>query len=953
MIRKILPALLLLNIAVVKAQQFNYVHYDTKDGLAGSTVYDMCQDKDGFMWFATENGLSRFDGSVYVNYTVKDGLPDNEVLKVYADNQGRVWIGTFNKQVCYYYKGKIHNKLNDLVLKQINLQGFLAAIVEDEDGLIAFSDATNRVLLLRTSEKNTNVSELIFDHKVGISLFYSCNGKRISISDFKNVFIYEDNKLKLLNSSEVFSGTKGQAQKYFCSYISCDGKKIKYILKKPNYILTIGYNNNLIFCSTYDGVWDVDTVENKWRTHYLEGKKISQITIDAEKNTWFSTMGEGVYKLSSRDIKTFKFPEVGSINNTEVFSIFSFNNQVVAGLDHGKAVFISKEKQTVVNYSGSPPDILRPQSNRLVSGKSKSQNSILLGFDKFLLKVSNHKNIYNYVYPIKSVDEVNNDSILVGTSSAALVVLSSNLKIVDTIWRERSTKVFSHLNKYYIGTLAGLYEINKERTYTYLGKLHHTLTRRITDIKAMADGTLWIATADEGLVAYKNKKITAVLKDSNGLSSNICKTIYLQGNYLWVGTNKGLDKVDVSNNALAITSYSSSDGLPSNTINAVYVEDSMVYVGSPAGLTVFNEKKISSFSICRLNMLQITAGGKEFDSLHNTLSHKANNIKFTYTAVSLKSSGDITYYYKLNGLNNDWIQTTQSTIEYPSLPPGNYTLHLYAVNKFGVKSETIQIPFTITAPFWKTGWFYALIAFFAVALTGWFVAYRNSIYRKKLEASNALQKQFAKLEQLALQAQMNPHFIFNCLNGIQQYILTGDKEKANEYLTCFARIIRQTLDNSGKTSISITQEAAYLKEYLEMEKMRSATRFISEIIIDEKINADDTEMPAMLLQPYVENALRHGLRYKTEGEAQLHISFVKKENMLQCIVKDNGAGRKHAAEIKSKQHIEYQSKGMSLTARRVDLLNKMNDTNLTVTINDLYNNDGTAAGTEVIIQIPF
>jgi Histidine kinase/Y_Y_Y domain len=421
---------------------------------------------------------------------------------------------------------------------------------------------------------------------------------------------------------------------------------------------------------------------------------------------------------------------------------------------------------------------------------------------------------------------------------------------------------------------------------------------------------------------------------------------------LWVGTNKGLNKIDVSKPALPVIKYSSSDGLPSDIINAVYAEDSLVYVGSPAGLTVFNETKISSYSICRLTMMGITVSGQQFDSLHTALSYKKNNIKFSYIGVSLKSAGDITYWYKLKGLNDGWIQTAQTTLDYPSLPPGDYELQLYAVNKYGIKSETITVWFSINAPFWKSVWFYILLALFTAALAGWIVHLRNKKYNRKLKETNALQKQFAAMEQQALQAQMNPHFIFNCLNGIQQYILTGNKEKANEYLTCFARLIRQTLDNSGQKTISVSQEAQYLTEYLEMEKMRSGNTFTYNISIDNNTDAAGTEIPAMLLQPYVENALRHGLRYKINGTGRVEINFSTKAHSLLCTVKDNGAGRKYAVEMKSKQHVEYQSKGMSLTARRIDLLNKINDAKMSVTINDLYNTDGTSAGTEVIIQIP-
>lgn len=953
-VRKTALALLLfIAAAFAKAQEFNYVHLDTRDGLAGSTVYDMCQDKDGFMWFATENGLSRFDGSGFKNYTVQDGLPDNEVLKLFADSRGRIWIGSFNKEVCYYFRGKIYNKKNDTLLSKIKLRGFLGAIIEDEEGVIAFSDFTEKVIILEPFNTSNPVSELSFQRTVGISSFNSCSGKRIMIGDDLNAYVYREHAPEYLCAVKDFYDIRGGEMNNFNSYISCDRKIKRSIRQKPNYISISGSQNYLTFCNTYDGAWSVDTAKNEWDIHYLEGKKITNTIIDAEKNTWFSTIGEGVYKLPSPEIRTIRFPEVAGINNNEVFSILKYGNEVIAGLNHGNTASVINQKFEKINWYGAPPHrMAMPQTNRLYSVKKLSDNSVLLGFDLFLVRVVNNKKEYSYIYPVKSMDEINKDSIILGTSSFAFIMRTADLKITDTVWRGRCTKVFYHAGKYYIGTLNGLSEVYKDKSHTYLGNLHPSLARRITDIKTAKDGTLWIATADQGVVGLKNNRIAGILKDTNGLSSNMCRTLFLQDDYLWVGTNKGLNKIDISNKAQPVITYSSSDGLPSDIINTVYAEDTIVYVGSPAGLTVFNETKISSYSICRLSMLGITVSGQHFDSLHAALSYKRNNIRFNYIGVSLKSAGDITYWYKLKGLNEEWIQTTQTTLDYPSLPAGDYEFQLYAVNKYGIKSETITVRFSINAPFWKSVWFYILLALFTAALAGWMVHLRNKKYNRKLKETNALQKQFAAMEQQALQAQMNPHFIFNCLNGIQQYILTGNKEKANEYLTCFARLIRQTLDNSGKKTISVTQEVQYLTEYLEMEKMRSGNAFTYNISIDNNTDAAGTEIPAMLLQPYVENALRHGLRYKTNGTGEVMIRFEKNEKTLLCIVRDNGVGRKYAQEMKGKQHIEYQSKGMNLTARRIELLNKINDVKMAVVIKDLYHNDHTPAGTEVIIQIP-
>jgi hypothetical protein len=182
------------------AQEYNYVHYDTKDGLAGSTVYDVCQDKDGFIWFATENGLSRYDGTRFTNFTVKDGLPDNEILSLFIDSKGRLWIGAFNKEICYYFKGKIFNKTNDSLIKKIHLEGFLSTVAEAKNGTIAFSDNKNIILLIPTQRSQEIVSTKIPGKVITIlqdqinKLIYAGNEKsevyKLEDKNFKFAFSY-------------------------------------------------------------------------------------------------------------------------------------------------------------------------------------------------------------------------------------------------------------------------------------------------------------------------------------------------------------------------------------------------------------------------------------------------------------------------------------------------------------------------------------------------------------------------------------------------------------------------------------------------------------------------------------------------------------------------------------------------------------------------------------------
>ncbi len=947
--------------AVLTAQEFNYVHYDTKDGLAGSTVYSMCQDKDGFMWFATENGLSRYDGTRFKNFTVKDGLPDNEVLKVFADSKGRVWIGTFSKEICFYYKGRICTKENDSLVKKIILNASINSITEDGNNFVGISTSSSLIIITPTdSVIKYNLSDF-YKKKYTYGGFIVNHFGKLKIVNNKNEILEFDNTNLIWKSTLVWGvaiekDIKIKLDSFSKSiyYSSFNNHSIDLIFP-GKFMSTIVKNDNINYITTTDGAWSIDTFLLKRGNHFLPGKKISWIVEDKEKNLWFASLGEGVFKLPSEFVKTYQFSSNAKNSNDEVFSITEFNESVFAGMESNRVKLVDKNlKLQELNYKLDEmlTDVY-VATNRLYSMISISDSTIVLGFDKFLVKLENGKSFINYISPVKSVEKINNKFIIVGTGGFAFKMRLKDLQITDTLWRERCTKVFYHNQHYYIGTLKGLYQVKEDKSFIYLGTLHPALSRRITDIKLAADSSLWISTSDNGIVAYKNGKVLKVITDQNGLSSNICKTLFIAGNALWAGTDKGINKINITNGAYAIIKYTITDGLPSNTINALYVKDSIVWVGSPAGLTYFNENSIANTSICNLKMLGVYVSGKllKKDAAF-TLSHKNNNVNFEYTAISFRSGGEMRYHYKLTGLDDDWRTTTENNLDYKSLPSGNYTLALYAVNKYNVKSDTITINFAVATPFWKTIWFYILMALVLVSTVVIIFNWRNTKTKKRLEEKNNFQKQFAVLEQQALQSQMNPHFIFNCLNSIQQYILTNNKEKANQYLTDFAALIRQTLDISSQKTISIATEASYLKKYLEMECMRFGNTFTYAIKLSADVEADYIQVPALLLQPYVENSLRHGIRYKTGGGGNIEISFSMQQDILYCSVKDNGIGRDKAKVFKSKQHIEYQSKGMHLTSKRIELLNAINERKITVNVTDLLNTDTTPAGTLVEIKIP-
>lgn len=226
------------------------------------------------------------------------------------------------------------------------------------------------------------------------------------------------------------------------------------------------------------------------------------------------------------------------------------------------------------------------------------------------------------------------------------------------------------------------------------------------------------------------------------------------------------------------------------------------------------------------------------------------------------------------------------------------------------------------------------------------------MYKEKEIQSNVQAKKMNELEQLLLRTQMNPHFIFNSLNSVQHFVLNQDVEGVNKYLAAFAHLLRQMLNNSAKPFISVDDEVKYLETYLSLERMKSKGRFEYDISVDENIDRSATFIPGMILQPFVENSIRHGVGFKEKNDGRIHIGITKNDKLV-CVVEDNGVGRGKSGQIKlSSGNPVYESKGMDITMKRIEAINKTYNSAISVFINDLTDPGGEPSGTRVKIEFP-
>jgi anti-sigma regulatory factor (Ser/Thr protein kinase) len=339
-------------------------------------------------------------------------------------------------------------------------------------------------------------------------------------------------------------------------------------------------------------------------------------------------------------------------------------------------------------------------------------------------------------------------------------------------------------------------------------------------------------------------------------------------------------------------------------------------------------------------------------SIHgrDTLVLKSYTLPYDENVISIYFSGaDLTGYYPLFEYRineGSWLKTDKNNIEL-SLAPGRYKIQIRGLKRDGTassRSETISV--YVKTPFWKNGVFWTVVVL-ALFIISFLMLDTYNKRKRRAEVEKVItEKKLTELEMQALKAQINPHFVFNCLNSIKGFIFDRDYKQADKYLDKFSELMRSTIDNSDAAIISLQNEISYLDNYLQLEKLRFEDKFNYSIEVGAGIDKEKYFVPAMLLQPYVENAIRHGMRFLENKKGQIDIKIFTENNSLVCEIDDNGIGREKAAALKSNMHIEYQGRGMNISRRRAELYNIQQE------LTDKKDQAGQAAGTTVTVKIP-
>jgi len=433
---------------------------------------------------------------------------------------------------------------------------------------------------------------------------------------------------------------------------------------------------------------------------------------------------------------------------------------------------------------------------------------------------------------------------------------------------------------------------------------------------------------------------------------------------LWLATDLGLYRYTKATGLVETFDYF--DNIQGDFFNGnsfYYNTGGMLFLGGTNGINYFHPDKIPARNdSLQVSLIKVSVS-QDDTSYYNrsallSLRPKQNSIEIEYIAPYYGNTKRIQYRYQLEGMNNTWNNVgTNSVVRFTSLPPGEYKFRIAAsMNGIEWFESDESLLFNIALPFWKTWWFISLsilaiaaIVFFVVKQRIRFVRGQETERRQSEVQLITMNRDLAASQLTALRSQMNPHFIFNALNSVQRYILKGDVDQANKYLSKFSRLQRDVLDNSRHDFISLEKEIEILELYLQLEQLRFDDKFEYTITVGKDIDPTEIKIPPMILQPFIENAIWHGLMPRT-GSKRVDIQFVlSTDELLSCRIYDNGIGRVASARLKNNHDnsTQHQSKGLSLVHERLHILEQLYQRTYQVDVVDKMDSSGGVEGTEV------
>ncbi len=992
-----------------KAQHYSFQHLSVKDGLSSFTLACSTFDKNGFLWVGSNDGLNKFDGYSVTQY-FKETHPQllaNEIGYLFCDSKNRIWICTNVGLIMLDENRRMHTiSINDSI-KKLNVNicfeapgvGIVAATTA---GAFILGENTNTWTKYEFfnkifNKKNTRAISFL-NHDTALIV---AGGEKIMVLDFKQKKILLEHKLNnvfaaaFINNTEILCSTNRDWNLQRVSIVT--GKvlqsysKIKNeqneIIKAGAFHMQLASNNNIYISTVGNGLLKFNPATNSFQNymHYpLDDNTISNnsprwISVDKNGNICISSnKGLSLTNINYSMIDVIPYFSSGSskIIDEDVTDILEIENKKIwiTTTEHLLSTDLSTKQTTIIrdlrkefsetsNYP-MPITLEKTYDGNIWVGYAGEGISIYNARGKFFKKLDTSHNLP--VISIRVIKRLDDGSMLIGADKG-LFKINPNTYAVDTFANDIPLQKLAHKriidilpngNEVWIAVSpnGGAYCYNfKTKTLKEFNTRDGLASDRVYSIQKDKLNNIYIGGYNGLSVLSPAGKLTSFDK-SNGLVSTRIENLLVDDNgKVWFTNNTNITKYNPYNNAFSYFDEHNGLNVLSYTIgSSIKGSDGRLFFGNKQGIVIVNPKEIKEYTIPLKLFIHHTKDGKDFIPTGNNeklfFEYKEGKVNFSISTSDLLSNQKILFSYKMTGIDTGWSNPTLNRNIIYNLQSGKYSFAVKASynGRDWIASSNI-IDIKVKYPFWQKPWFIIFSILFLSFVI--YIGYKSRIGNLKRRA--AIKQQITELEAKALRAQMNPHFIFNSLNAIQELIITENTEEGYKYLSSFSKLLRMVLNNSEKNFITLSAELEMIQLYLSLEALRFKQSFNYEIIIDESVETEIIQVPSLLMQPYVENAVWHGLRHK-KGNKNLLITIKENSQQLQIEIDDNGVGREKSAEIKSQKlgAEQFESKGTALAQQRIVLLNQQFPNLATTEIVDKLNENGESSGTKVIIYLP-
>jgi len=936
------------------AQNFRYTQYTTTNDLPSDNVYCAAQDNYGFLYFGTDFGLVKYDGFKFTHYSNKEGLINKPITDmVYAGGDSILFASYPDALQTIHADGRINTIINKIEL------GFsIQQIVKHHNSYYLFQRFLPNYGVL----ENGRLTKLRFDTITGIpdiqiNCIVSLPENQLAFCTNHGLFVMGNNKLLHVLQDEplarailtrnrqlLIAGNKKifrldpQLRETILPYQLPAGFSTLHMEEDNSGAVWFRGLDKGIFRLTVNGLSDMTA---KLR---MENYAINEFYKDSNGSFWICTNGGGLLFIAANQAEIYSTQE-GLINN-KVQRLLALPGQLWIGTQNGLSL---KQGSAITSPSLPKADNGLQYIHKLfiaapgITGISITNAS---AFDKDTSRLSSlvkdvriDKKLFRLYNGLFAWQE--NDSIAWLHKSRGFPLVRINIRTNKRDYYDLSAhtirKFFTMIayeGSYWLGSDNGILKL-RDNQFQKIDTINGEKLKQVTDFLVDAKNQLWVST-DIGLFSYKTGQFTTLPKASS-YGGNYCTSLSEDDKgRIWASSWYGI----FSTSGQERNYYSNSSGLPSRIINSIHFDktEGKMYVGTDNGLTVFPHTP-ESVTFNQPVFIHATLGENAAKVIVDgaKLQPTQNDLGIYLSIPYYEGHDDISYEYKLD--NNNWIDQKSPQLNFSNLAGGSHVLtvrpRIKNLNRTGTETA---FHFEIKIPLYKKGWFIILSLLLLQAII---IVIINQVIKKRkqkqLKQQLALQQQMleqASLKQQAFTALLNPHFIFNALNSVQHFINQQDRQNANRYLSDFASLIRKNFDASQQTFIPLEAEQENLRLYLQLEKMRFGDKINYSISTAEDLDTDNWMLPTMILQPFLENAILHGLMPATNsGELHIHFAQNQKKELLITIA-DNGIGMEKSRQLRSGK--SHASKGMQLIKERLQLLGKLTGHTITLTITDQY-----------------